>query len=158
MLECLVYGERAAEASLDDGRQMTDDSSKLSAISHQLSNFTFHVSRFTHQGSSSTEGTRLDRDLGVERDGDTLRALIADLPDPDAHSITPDDLIAALTARAALLREESRGAHYRTDFPQTQPEWQGRILWRRGESPRFEPITQIATSSQQLVSSSPYAL
>ncbi|HVB97602.1 MAG TPA: L-aspartate oxidase [Chloroflexota bacterium] len=37
-------------------------------------------------------------------------------------------LLARLLATSALLREESRGAHYRTDFPQSAPAWQRRIV------------------------------
>ncbi len=33
-----------------------------------------------------------------------------------------------LMAQAALRREESRGAHFRTDFPQLRPEWRKRIF------------------------------
>jgi L-aspartate oxidase len=32
-------------------------------------------------------------------------------------------LVARLVASAALDREESRGAHYREDFPNPLPEW-----------------------------------
>jgi L-aspartate oxidase len=32
--------------------------------------------------------------------------------------------VAALIAQCALWREESRGAHYRTDFPVSRPEFQ----------------------------------
>ncbi|HEY0607462.1 MAG TPA: FAD-binding protein, partial [Herpetosiphonaceae bacterium] len=37
-------------------------------------------------------------------------------------------LTAEATVRAALLRTESRGAHQRADYPQTDPEWQRTIL------------------------------
>jgi succinate dehydrogenase / fumarate reductase flavoprotein subunit/fumarate reductase flavoprotein subunit len=36
--------------------------------------------------------------------------------------------IAELIARSALKREESRGAHYRTDFPESDPRWLKNIL------------------------------
>ena len=39
-------------------------------------------------------------------------------------------LTGRLMAEAALMREESRGAHYRTDFPDTQDVWQRHIIYR----------------------------
>jgi L-aspartate oxidase len=74
--------------------------------------------------------------VGVERDASGLRTLI------DALGRTPprNMLVPAMIARAALVREESRGAHYRTDFPATSEAFQGRILWRRDAVPRFEAI------------------
>ena len=38
-------------------------------------------------------------------------------------------LCARLMTEAALLREESRGAHFRTDFPQTSSAWQKHIMF-----------------------------
>jgi len=32
-------------------------------------------------------------------------------------------LVARMIARAALLREESRGVHYREDFPEEKEDW-----------------------------------
>ena len=34
-----------------------------------------------------------------------------------------------LMAEAALIREESRGAHFRSDFPQKKPEWQHHVVF-----------------------------
>jgi succinate dehydrogenase/fumarate reductase flavoprotein subunit len=75
----------------------------------------------------------------VERDGERLAALVADLPEPAADT-EAGMVVAALAARAALLRKESRGAHYRTDAPAADPAWRGRILWRRNMAPQFEEV------------------
>ncbi|MBM3139425.1 MAG: L-aspartate oxidase [Chloroflexi bacterium] len=40
---------------------------------------------------------------------------------------------ARLAADAALRREESRGAHYRADFPQPREEWRRRLVYRAAE-------------------------
>jgi L-aspartate oxidase len=66
--------------------------------------------------------------MGISRNGPDLRAAIerirsyslqpkpgARLPDYDLRSI---HTVAGLIARSALEREESRGAHFRTDFPE----------------------------------------
>jgi len=41
--------------------------------------------------------------------------------------------VARLVVRAAALRTESRGAHYRTDYPETDDSWQRRVGLMRGE-------------------------
>jgi L-aspartate oxidase len=39
-------------------------------------------------------------------------------------------LVGWLMVRAALAREESRGAHYRDDFAETRPAWRRRLAWQ----------------------------
>mgnify|MGYP003602064390 FL=1 len=42
-----------------------------------------------------------------------------------------------LTVRGALLREESRGAHQREDFPGEDPKFEGHITQKRGTRARL---------------------
>jgi L-aspartate oxidase len=86
---------------------------------------------------------------GLERDaqglGDAVTALDA-LPRPaDAEAAGLLD-IARVTALAALTREESRGAHFRTDFPEPDPSQAHRTCWA-ADTPTAMPsidLTEVA--------------
>jgi L-aspartate oxidase len=79
--------------------------------------------------------------VGIIRSGKSLKegaSILATweslLPQPsDRPSYELNNLVlcARLVTEAALLREESRGAHFRTDFPQTSPEWQRHSVFRK---------------------------
>jgi L-aspartate oxidase len=97
--ECFVFGHRAALAALDEP--------------HEAETLTP-----TAPGAGPpTRATRkaLWRHAGLERDAAGLAPLL-----DDEHPL------ARLVAVAALAREESRGAHTRTDFPATNPNLDGR--------------------------------
>jgi L-aspartate oxidase len=53
---------------------------------------------------------------------------LSDRPSCELNSLV---LCARLVTEAALLREESRGAHFRTDFPHTSAEWQKHIVFSK---------------------------
>ena len=48
-------------------------------------------------------------------------------------------VVAKLVTKSALYREESRGAHYREDFPETKEEWRGNIVIK-GKRMWFEKL------------------
>ncbi len=49
--------------------------------------------------------------------------------------------LAELVVNSCLMRTESRGAHYRTDFPETDPEWLKNVIVRtKGEEPEFSTV------------------
>jgi L-aspartate oxidase len=60
----------------------------------------------------------MTRDAGVIRDAAGLTRLLAEIDALQArHGQTPDLLAARLVAVHALARRESRGGHFRADFP-----------------------------------------
>ena len=68
---------------------------------------------------------------GLTQAADILAAWQKALPQPtDRPSCELSNLVLTgrLVTEAALLREESRGAHFRSDFPQSSPRWQCHIV------------------------------
>ncbi len=51
--------------------------------------------------------------------------------DRASHELANMLLAGRLMAEAALMREESRGAHFRTDFPEPRDEWRRHITFRK---------------------------
>jgi L-aspartate oxidase len=137
LLECLVFGARAAEAALGDA---PGSAARWTTVPLEP----VKVGRAAQTLAAidpAVLGARLDADVGVERDPRRLTKLIADLPEPEATG-APDLVLAALIASAALLRNESRGAHFRIDAATKTPDptWRGRIHWRRARPPAFEEV------------------
>jgi len=126
LLECLVFGARTAEAALADPptthaewrTRPLDPPTPLRPNSRVPMD---HVRALA---------ISLDTYVGVERNGNDLARVVGHLQAP----------LAQLIAGAALLRKESRGAHYRTDAPAQDPTWRGRIHWRRDQPPAFEEV------------------
>jgi L-aspartate oxidase len=76
--------------------------------------------------------------VGVIRDGAGLRTALSGILELEAANRSPRfaNVIATakLMAAMALKREESRGGHYRDDFPQERPEWRHRTYTTLSEA------------------------
>jgi L-aspartate oxidase len=111
--ECFVFGARAAAAALADAG--ASGRPGLAADDAPLPKPTL----------SPASRAALWQHAGLERDAAGLRTLLA-----DEHPLV------RLIARAALTRQESRGAHQRTDFPALDPAMEHRhVTLTRGAEP-----------------------
>lgn len=141
LLEGLVFGARAAEAMAADGPpEPPDDVAPMRA-----------APRTAPFASPRHELRRRNWEaMGLERTGDALRAHIAFLDELRRRIPAPTDRVTAedrnladvawTMAVSALFREESRGGHFRLDFPQTDD---GRFLGHtllEGDRRRLVPI------------------
>jgi L-aspartate oxidase len=102
----------------------------------------------------------MSADCGVARDPDGLKRaaeVIVDLtddaaalPDRDVASYEVRNLlrVARAIVAAAAAREESRGAHTRTDVPHTDDRWLGRLVLHGDASPRFVALATLAAREQ----------
>jgi len=63
----------------------------------------------------------------------TCESLLPQASDRPSYELNNLVLCARLVTEAALLRKESRGAHFRTDFPKASPEWQRHIVFRKND-------------------------
>jgi L-aspartate oxidase len=113
LLECLVFGRRAALAGLDEPVLPATPASPAElepnpAITPELR-------------------AALWRDAGLIRNADGLRRLLA-----------APSLLARLIAQSALAREESRGVHFREDFPVEDARLAGHVVLRPGYAPVVE--------------------
>jgi len=102
--ECFVYGARAARAGLDE----PDRAAGAGAAAATVPTTTTPATPLRRPARATQEA--LWRDAGIVRTRAGLERLLGD-PHP----------LARMIAACALRREESRGAHQRTDFPAVDP-------------------------------------
>jgi L-aspartate oxidase len=144
LLEGLVFGARSALA-------MAEESTPAKLPDTMLQTPTVAPS-----GNGNAESLRLESrqlmesNVGIVRDGERLQRavgrlveILAALPGPinreqaEARNIAESGLI---IARSALARTESRGGHFRSDYPAKDDAQFRKHSILQGERVRFEPI------------------
>ena len=122
LLEGLVYGARAARAMQKERRAPHAPAGGVTKPEAQNNGSPPETEKFIQKIQS-----KMWQHVAVVRDGKVLKQVVADLTamqpqlpksgDRRSHEAANILQTGLLIARSALAREESRGAHYRLDFP-----------------------------------------
>jgi L-aspartate oxidase len=108
LLECLVFGRRAGMAAIEGPPLVSDTGNRCQTPVHDA-------------------GDALWRDAGLIRSASGLERLLE----------TPSELV-QLIARSALARTESRGVHFREDYPAEDPALAGHLVVSPSGEPELE--------------------
>ncbi len=133
LLESLVYGAHAGQAASNVALNMGDDYRAVPIHNDPLLD---GVDRLDLSDIRNSLTSLMWRDMGVRREEDGLRhaqemidhwcryVLGRQFSDPRGWELQNMLTVARIMVSAALARTESRGVHFRTDFPQTnEAEW-----------------------------------
>lgn len=147
LVEGLVFGKVIAETIADAGTKRGDSKSLRTTADDR-----FEFSTVRHDDPLPPEIAELRetmwRNGGIIRSKAGLVEAAATIeglrPALESHPTARNLVeVAALVVGPALARQESRGAHYRADFPSTDPNLAGPFVWRN-QVPA-EPARQVTT-------------
>ena len=145
MLECIVFGTRAGSAAAKYARTIQSDSYTNHRIS---SDDDFSPSQLAYPNIEINAVQDFVQEvmwqhLGPVRHGEDLEATFDELKalqmNRRGHSVEEFELqnmhdVAVLITEAAMLRTESRGTHYREDFPKRDDvKWKKHIVLQRAK-------------------------
>ncbi len=158
LLEGLVFGARAGQAMIEDapvgkrsGPALPGSPAPLPGNSSAANKEAAKANAKTSPACAALTKIRdvMWREVGILRGGKELADAIKQLeslelpksekPAREAHELRNLHALALLIARSGLAREESRGSHYRSEFPFRNDEDFGKhSLAQKGKDVRFE--------------------
>jgi L-aspartate oxidase len=133
LLEGLVFGARAGEAAMADNGERSAKRERVVATESAIPNPQSAMSTAVRKRVKRVMWER----VGILRDAGALRRAISEFDQISKAKLSTSSrnfvTLASLVAKAALWREESRGGHFRTDFPEQREEFRVHSIQKAGE-------------------------
>jgi L-aspartate oxidase len=136
LLEAVVFSRRIVDRTTKGTETPSPEPSQSQEAHHRLSQRQV-VESMPPPSRSALQELLWDK-VGIIRDeaslteaADVLATWQNCLPQPTdrpSHELNNMVITSRLVTEAALLRQESRGAHFRSDFPHSSPQWQRHIV------------------------------
>jgi fumarate reductase (CoM/CoB) subunit A len=143
LIDTQVFGCRAGRAAADYAQGTKGTAAYLPSLGDASARMTQSISS-TEADVLKTSADRYYRELTIVRKADGLKKLLEYIEEQKrritSYALVNRLLLGSLIGTAVLTREESRGTHYREDFPQSNPEWVKRVILARG-SDRTPAVT-----------------
>lgn len=134
LLEGLVFGARAGEMAAADSSRSQLPTPKWNK--DQLETLNLEPGTLSTAVRKRVKRVMWER-VGILRDKDSLHRAIKEFEQIGSSNLSTSSrnfvTLATLVAKAALWREESRGGHYRTDFPEQRAEFRVHSVQKFGE-------------------------
>ncbi len=148
LLEGLVFGARAGEAAVTDSGKWSVESGKHKTEEHAIRDPQSAISTAVRKRVKRVMWER----VGILRDAASLRRAIAEFDQISRSKLSVSSrnfvTLASLVAKAALWREESRGGHFRTDFPEQHEEFRVHSIQRSGAGIGSSPEINFAAGAR----------
>ena len=147
LLECVVFAKRAVDGALESsGKESLRFNNKF-----DLTKFTISKAEENLFSEYKTACSRiLNRFVGIVRDRDGLTEAEKELKTLYGYSARLSGYyglklnmileVSSIITRFSLIREESRGAHIRQDYPDEEPRWRKHTVMKKGEEPETVPV------------------
>ena len=134
LLETIVFAKRVIQRTLLKELRVNEPSAETISLSQPK------PAKVPPLDLGALQSLMWDK-VGIIRDGSSLaeaktiisawQASFGEPTDRPSHELASLLLCARLVTEGALMREESRGAHYRSDFPERSKAWHRHIVFRR---------------------------
>ena len=142
LLEGLVFGCRAGKEA---GINLDKKRSKLPKPTYSKADPSHLSASLNLEDIKNSLRSPMTRDVGIERREDKLKeaeerikfwmdyVLAREFSSPKGWELQNMLTVASLVVKAALARKESRGVHYRVDYPKDNKKWKAHVILQKGK-------------------------